>query len=52
MRGCRFGLRRRASLDGEVYVFGGGQFSSYDHILRYEPGNGRVSLVGQLVRLD
>ena len=37
-----------ASLDGEVYVFGGGQFSSHDHILRYEPGDGRVSLVGQL----
>jgi N-acetylneuraminic acid mutarotase len=37
-----------ASLGGEVYVFGGGQFSSYDHILRYEPGSGRVSLAGQL----
>jgi N-acetylneuraminic acid mutarotase len=37
-----------ASLEGEVYVFGGGQFGSYDHILRYEPGDGRVSLVGQL----
>ena len=39
-----------ASLDGGLYVFGGGQFSSYDHILRYEPGNGRVSLVGHLPR--
>jgi hypothetical protein len=39
-----------ANLGGEVYVFGGGQFSSYDHILRYEPGNGRVSLVGRLPR--
>jgi hypothetical protein len=37
-----------ASLEGEVYVFGGGQFSSYDHILRYGPGDGRVSLVGHL----
>ncbi|HEY3960646.1 MAG TPA: hypothetical protein VGL68_09060 [Solirubrobacteraceae bacterium] len=37
-----------ANLDGDVYVFGGGQFSSYDHILRYEPGDERVSLVGRL----
>jgi hypothetical protein len=37
-----------AELDGAAYVFGGGQFSSYDHILRYEPGDGRVSLVGHL----
>lgn len=37
-----------ANLGGGVYVFGGGQFSSYDHILRYEPGKGRVSVVGQL----
>jgi N-acetylneuraminic acid mutarotase len=37
-----------AELDGAVYVFGGGQFSSYDHILRFDPGNGRVSLVGHL----
>jgi hypothetical protein len=39
-----------ANLDGNVYVFGGGQFSSYDHILRYEPGDERVSLVGRLPR--
>ncbi len=35
-----------AALGGAVYVFGGGQVESYDHILRYEPGSGRVSLVG------
>src|SRR5665213_2963245 len=39
-----------ASLDGDVYVFGGGQFNSYDHIVRYEPGDGRVSVVGHLPR--
>jgi N-acetylneuraminic acid mutarotase len=37
-----------AELGGEIYVFGGGQFSSYDHIVRYEPGDGRVSVVGHL----
>jgi N-acetylneuraminic acid mutarotase len=37
-----------ANLEGEVYVFGGGQFSSYDHILRYQPGDDRVSIVGHL----
>ena len=37
-----------AALGGAVYVFGGGQVESYDHILRYEPGSGRVSLVGHL----
>jgi N-acetylneuraminic acid mutarotase len=37
-----------ASLDGEGYVFGGGQFSSYDHILRFDPANGRVSVAGHL----
>jgi hypothetical protein len=37
-----------AALGGAVYVFGGGQFSSYDHILRYAPGDGRVSVVGHL----
>jgi hypothetical protein len=39
-----------ALLGGEVYVFGGGQYSSYDHIVRYEPGSGRVSVVGHLPR--
>jgi hypothetical protein len=37
-----------AELDGAVYVFGGGQFSSYDHILRFNPANGRMSVVGHL----
>jgi len=37
-----------AEFDGATYVFGGGQFSSYDHILRYDPANGRVSVVGHL----
>ena len=37
-----------ANLGGGVCVFGGGQFGSYDHVLRYEPGDGCVSLVGQL----
>jgi hypothetical protein len=37
-----------ANLGGNVYVFGGGQFSSYDHILRFDPASGRVSVVGHL----
>src|ERR1039457_6334988 len=37
-----------AQLGGEVYVFGGGQVSSYDHILRFDPASGNVSLVGHL----
>jgi hypothetical protein len=37
-----------AALGGSVYVFGGGQLSSFDHILRYEPTSGRVSSVGTL----
>jgi hypothetical protein len=37
-----------AYLEGGVYVFGGGQFSSYDHILRYQPADDRVSIVGHL----
>jgi hypothetical protein len=39
-----------ANVDGNIYVFGGGQFSSYDHILRYDPGDERVSLAGRLPR--
>lgn len=35
-------------LDGRVYVFGGGQFSSYSHILSYDPATGRVTQVGSL----
>jgi hypothetical protein len=37
-----------ANLRGDLYVFGGGQFSSYDHILRFDPASGRVSVVGHL----
>jgi N-acetylneuraminic acid mutarotase len=37
-----------AALGGSVYVFGGGQVESYDHILRFDSASGRVSLVGQL----
>jgi hypothetical protein len=37
-----------AMLDGSVFVFGGGQFSSYDHILTYDPAGERVSEAGSL----
>jgi len=37
-----------ALLDGHAYVFGGGQFSSYDHILTYDPATGSVSEVASL----
>ena len=37
--------RRRASYE---YVFGGGEASSYDHILRYDPATGVVTRVGKL----
>ncbi len=37
-----------AVLGGAVYVFGGGQVASYDHILRFDPASGRVSVVGNL----
>ena len=33
---------------GDVYVFGGGVVSSYDHILRYDPATDRVAAVGRL----
>ncbi len=36
------------NLGGEVYVFGGGQVTSFDHILRYDPASGRTSVVGRL----
>jgi hypothetical protein len=39
-----------ATLAGEVYVFGGGQFSEYDHILRFDPASGSVSTAGTLPR--
>lgn len=35
-------------LGSSVYVFGGGQVSSYDHILSYEPGTSAVAQVGTL----
>jgi Kelch motif len=37
-----------AALDGGVFVFGGGQFSSYDHILAYDSAGGRVSEAARL----
>ena len=37
-----------AVLSGQVYVFGGGQFSQYDHILRFDPASGSVTAAGSL----
>jgi hypothetical protein len=37
-----------AMLDGRAYIFGGGQFSSYDHILSYNPETDTVTQVGSL----
>lgn len=37
-----------ALLSGRAYVFGGGQFGSYSHILAYDPAGGRVSQVASL----
>jgi N-acetylneuraminic acid mutarotase len=37
-----------ATLGSYTYVFGGGQFSSYQHILRYDPSSGAVTQVGDL----
>jgi outer membrane protein assembly factor BamB len=37
-----------AALAGAVYVFGGGQVSSYDHILRYDAASGSVTVAGTL----
>jgi hypothetical protein len=54
------GLQRSASLpnaqhdaqamarSGQIYVFGGGQFSQYDHILRFDPTSGSVTTAGSL----
>lgn len=33
---------------GEVYVFGGGEFTQYNHILRYDPAGNTVSTAGTL----
>ncbi len=35
-------------LDGRAYVFGGGQFNSYDHILSFNPDMDSVAQVGSL----
>ncbi len=35
-------------LAGRAYVFGGGQFNSYMHILSYDPNTGRVNHVASL----
>jgi hypothetical protein len=37
-----------AVLGGSAYVFGGGQFSQYDHILGFDPASGSVRAAGTL----
>ncbi len=37
-----------ALLGGRVYVFGGGQVSSYSHILSYDPATGAIAQAGSL----
>ena len=37
-----------STLQGEVYVFGGGEFTQYDHILRFDPSRNTVSAAGVL----
>ena len=37
-----------ATLAGQVYVFGGGEFTQYDHILRFDPATNTVSAAGVL----
>ena len=37
-----------AAQNGQVYVFGGGQFSQYDHILRFDLAAGSVATAGLL----
>lgn len=37
-----------ATLEGSVYVFGGGQYVQYDHILRFDPGSDVVTAAGTL----
>jgi N-acetylneuraminic acid mutarotase len=41
-----------ARLGSKVYVFGGGQFSQYDHILAFDPSNDTVASVGTLPRAE
>jgi hypothetical protein len=38
-----------ATLAGGVYVFGGGQFTQYNHILRFDPATAAVSMAGRLL---
>jgi N-acetylneuraminic acid mutarotase len=37
-----------ATLAGDVYVFGGGDFTEYNHILRFDPATDEVSAAGVL----
>jgi hypothetical protein len=37
-----------AALGGRVFVFGGGDFTEYDHILGYDPASGAVTPAGAL----
>ncbi len=37
-----------AALGGSVYVFGGAEFTQYDHILRFDPSSRSVSPAGTL----
>jgi N-acetylneuraminic acid mutarotase len=37
-----------ATLAGQVYVFGGGEFTQYDHILHFDPATDAVSAAGVL----
>ena len=37
-----------AVLSGRVYVFGGGLFTQYEHILRFDPASGSVTTAGSL----
>ena len=37
-----------ARLGAQVYVFGGGEFTEYDHILRYDPVSGQITPAGTL----
>lgn len=37
-----------APLAGQVYLFGGGQFTQYDHILAFDPSSDHVSMAGSL----
>jgi N-acetylneuraminic acid mutarotase len=39
-----------ARLGGMVYVFGGGQESSYNHILRFDPATASVTQAGELAQ--